>query len=456
MPEFVSSFTTIAIILPKRRNDCFLLFTKGDRDMRVFEQKKECIHERELLQLLYKQVEQQRGRPVYSGFHQVVRKLLQDGLYGQWIYDFSASEIKWLGLQIVAERDRLIPPALLQQYMNEFVTSDYYDKPIGLPQERIMLIAMAAMQHETIQRLQKVQEAYWLLSHGYVTLPAEVMSFFGKTFYRRKTRVEQYTMDIADSRIASFLSSKVKEKHIRIPDYFMEQVKACGSWSLFEAEQTERALSCSHGNSNSEWFPDAADGSSIAYKKVSAIGLMKQLLGSEGIVVHFHNEKRQEKAALSSYIQLPNVMQETELARTCTILVRLLNGIESIWGHTLRVEVAGWETAIADQKIGLHSEKALLFIEEVAEEINRYLEVASYQSGMQIPLRKAAAVTHQSINQATSQQQTAMIDRVTAEQRHTDQGGSIMLEKSPTIETAELLQLLIKAWGGGVPEVRLI
>lgn len=424
--------------------------------MRVFEQKKERIHERELLQLLYKQVEQQRGRPVYSGFHQVVRKLLQDGLYGQWIYDYSASEIKWLGLQIVAERDRLIPSALLQQYMNEFVTSDYYDKRIGLPQERIMLIAMAAMQHETVQRLQKVQEAYWILSQGYVTLPAEVMSFFGKTFYQRKTRVEQYTMDIADSRIASFLSSKVKEKHIRIPDYFMEQVKACGSWSLFEAEQVERILGCSLSRINSERFSHTAEGSSIAYKKVSAIGLMKQLLKSEGIVVHFHNKERREKALLSSYIQLPHVMQETELARICTILVRLLNGIESIWGHTIRIEVSGWEIAIADQKIGLHSEKSLQFIEDIAGKINCYLEAASCQSGMQIPLRKAATVMHRSINQATKQQQIAMIDRATAEQRHTDQGGSVTLEKSSTIETAELLQLLIKAWSSGVPEVRLI
>ncbi|PIC86258.1 hypothetical protein CSV72_09750 [Sporosarcina sp. P20a] len=424
--------------------------------MRVFEQTKERIHEHALLQILYKQAEQRRGRPVYSGFHQVVRKLLQDGLYGQWIYNYSASEIKWLGLQIVAERDRLIPSAQLQQYMNEFVTSDYYNQRIGLPQERLMLIAMAAMQNETVRRLQKVQEAYWILSHGYVTLPAEIMSFFGKTFYQRKTRVQQYTMDIADDRIESFLSSKVKEKHIRIPDYFMEQVKACGSWRLFDAEQVERSLGCSLGDFNSERYSQTIGSSSITHKKVSAIGLMKRLLGSEGIVVHFPDKERQEKAVLYSYIQLPYVMQETELERTCTILVRLLNGIESIWGHTIKIEVAGWETAIADQQIGLHSEKAILFVEEVAVEINRYLENASSQSGMQIPLRKAASVMHRSISQATKQQQIAMIDRITAEQRHTDQGGSVTLEKSTTIETAELLQLLIKAWSSGVPEVRLI
>ncbi|PIC57311.1 hypothetical protein CSV80_10020 [Sporosarcina sp. P12(2017)] len=424
--------------------------------MRLCEQNEERIHERALLQILYKQAEQQRRRPVYSGFHQVVRKLLQDGLYGQWIYNYSASEIKWLGLQIVAERDRLIPSAQLQQYMNEFVTSDYHDKRIGLPQERLMLIAMGAMQNETVQRLQKVQEAYWMLSHGYVTLPAEIMSFFGKTFYQRKTRVQQYTMDIADDRIASFLSSKVKEKHIRIPDHFMEQVKACGSWSLFDAEQIERIFGCSFDNFNSERFSHAADSSSMGHKKVSAIGLMKRLLGSEGIVVHFPNKERQEKAVLCSYIQLPYVLQETELARTCTILVRLLNGIESIWGRTIQIEVAGWETAIAEQKIALHSERALLFIEEVAREINRSLEVASCQSGMNTPLRKAASVMHRSIYQATKQQQIAMIDRITAEQRHTDQGGSVTLEKSATIETAELLQLLIKAWSCGIPEVRLI
>ncbi|ARF17394.1 ribonucleotide reductase N-terminal alpha domain-containing protein [Sporosarcina ureae] len=424
--------------------------------MRVYEQTKEHLHEYALLQILYKQAEQQRGRPVYSGFHQVVRKLLQDGLYGQWIYNYSVSEIKWLGLQIVAERDRLIPSEQLQQYMNEFVTSDYDDKRLGLPQERLMLIAMAAMQNETVQRLQKVQEAYWILSHGYVTLPAEIMSFFGKSFYQRKTGVRQYTMDIADSRIASFLSSKVKEKHIRIPDYFMEQVKACSSWSLFDAEQVERTFGCPLGNFNFERFSRAADVSSIAHKKVSAIGLMKRLLGSEGVVVHFHNHEQQEKAVLHSYIQLPHVMREKELVRTCTILVRLLNGIESIWGRTIQIEVAGWETAIADQQIGLHSKKATQFIERVAREINCYLEAASCQSGMKTPLRKAATVKPRSINQATKQQQIAMIDRITAEQRHTDRGGSVTLGKSAAIETAELLQLLIKAWSSRIPEVRLI
>lgn len=415
--------------------------------MRVFEQTDERTRERALLQILYKQAEKLRGKPVYQGFHQLVRKLLQDGLYGQWIHSYSASEIKWLGLQIEAERDRLLSSEQLQQYMNEFVTSDYHDQRIGLPQERLMLIAMAAMQNETVNRLQRVQEAYWVLSHGYVTLPDDVMSFFGKTFHQRHSKVQSYSMNLTDSRIPSFISSKVKEKHILVPDQFMEQVKACGSWIVFD-----RAL---HGTDRKMSY-EAVTHPPVTNKKVSAIGLMKQLLASDGVVLHFSQDAQAKAVTLDSYIQLHQVMRRTDLASVCKILVRLLNGIESIWNYSFRIKVAGWEAAIADQRIGLYAEAAIDYIEKVSSEINLHLETAAFQNRVQTPSRKASDVMNPGVYPATKHQQFAMIDRVTAEQRHTDQGGSVTLERSAVIETAELLQLLTKAWRCGVPEVKLV
>ncbi|WP_143560548.1 ribonucleotide reductase N-terminal alpha domain-containing protein [Sporosarcina sp. P13] len=424
--------------------------------MRVLEQTDERTPERTLLQIVYQQAEQQRGRPVYQGFHQVVRKLLQDGLYGQWIHSYSASEIKWLELQIVAERDQLLSFTQLRQYINEFVTADYYDQRIGLPQERLMLIAMAALQNENEHRLQKVKEAYWALSNGYITLPADVMSFFGKTYHQQQSITQPYSMDLVDSRILSFLSSKVKEKHILVPDNFMEQVSACGSWLVLDKEHVQRVLGCSLPNVNSDTFRQAVAHPSIAHKKVSAIGLMKQLLASKGVIVHFGDRSKLSSTRLHTYIQLPQVKKSTDLARVCSIFIRLLNGIISEWDCSLQVEVAGWETAIVNQNIGLHSQAALYYIEEVSNEINRHLEAASRLHGIQIPLRIASAGKSHSAYPATKQQQSTMIDRATVEQRHTDQGGSITLEKSFVIETAELLQLLMKAWRCGIPEVRLI
>lgn len=409
--------------------------------MRNFQQTDERTHQHALLHVLYKQAERLRGKPVYQDFHQLVRRLLQDGLYGRWIYSYSASEIKWLGLQIKAERDQLLSTEQLQQYMNEFVTSDYNDQCIGLPQERLMLIAMAAMQNENVDRLQRVHETYWILSHSYITLPDDVMSFFGKTFHQRHAKVQPYSMHLTDSRIPTFLSSKVKEKHILVPDQFMEQVKACGSWLVFDGSLQE----VSH--------QVATDSPA---KKVSAIGLMKQLLASEGVILHFSQVVHPKNKALDSFIQLARVVQRTDLASVCTILVRLLNGIEDIWNYSCRIKVAGWEAAIAGQRIGLHSEDAIDYIEKVSNEINLHLGTAALQNGMKIPLRKASDVMNQSAYLATKYQQFAMIDRVTAEQRHADQGGSVTLEKSSVIETAELLQLLMKAWSCGIPEVKLV
>ncbi|MDV6379380.1 hypothetical protein ORD22_14270 [Sporosarcina sp. GW1-11] len=424
--------------------------------MRVLEQTEERTDERALLQIVYQQAEQQRGRPVYQGFHQVVRKLLQHGLYGPWIHSYSASEIKWLELQIVAERDQLLSSTELRQYINEFVTADYYDQRIGLPQERLMLIAMAALQNENEHRVQKVAEAYWALSNGYITLPTDVMSFFGKMFRQRQPITQPYSMHVLDSRILSFLSSKVKDKHILVPDNFMEQVKACGSWLVFDKEQVHRVLGCSLPNLSGDTFRQAAAHPSIAHKKVSAIGLMKQLLASEGVTLHFGNQSKLKSTGPHTYIQLPQVMKRTDLARVCSILVHLQNGITNEWKCSLQVEVKGWETAIVNQNICLHSQAALHYIEEISKEISQHLGATSRAYGIQIPLRKASAGKNYSAYPATKQQQSAMIDQATVEQRHTDLGGSITLRKSTSIETAELLQLLMKAWRCGIPEVRLL
>ena len=424
--------------------------------MRAAEQTNEWSHECALLEVLYKQTEQLRGKRVYQDFYQVVRRLLQDGLYGQWITSYSAKEIEWLGLQIVAERDQLLSSLQLQQYMNEFTTSNHHNQRIGLPQERLMLIAMAAMQDESVQRLQSVKEAYWVLSKGYVTLPEDIMSFFGKTFLQPQANVQKFSMNVLDSGLPLFLSSKVKEKHIIIPDSFMQQVNVCGSWQVFETEQLQELVNGSHRVTANEAYNQVAERSLVEYKRVSAIGLMKQLLASKGVVIHFDRNSYVETSRSSVCIQLSQVAQESDLLRVCTILVRLLNGIEVIVNNKFQIKVAGWEAAIANQHIALHSDSALEYIEKTSDEINEYLETASRRIGIQIPLRKAAAGINSSAHPITKQQQSAMIDRIIAEQNYTDQGGSLTLERSNFIEMAELLQLLMKAWSSGIPEVRLI
>ncbi|GKV63936.1 MULTISPECIES: ribonucleoside-diphosphate reductase subunit alpha [Sporosarcina] len=471
--------------------------------MKVLEQTEERPHERALLTILYKQAEQLRKKPAYEGFHHTVRKLLEAGLYGSWVNHYSANEIKWLGLQIVPERDQLLCIRQLRQYMNEFVTCNHYDWPMGLPQERLMLIAMAAMQQETVQRLQKVREAYWVLSKGYVTLPDEVMAFLGKTFSQRQSASVPHLLDLLDIRIQSYLSSRVKEKHIRIPHTFMEQVKACGSWLVFNMEEVRREMNCSLHDVDSEAFHQAVANPAITHKKLSAIGLMKQLLASDGVVFHFEEDSQSDIGRLGSSIQLPRVMNGNTLAQVCAIQVRLLNGILDFWERKdrrreVRIEVAGWEELLAGQRIGLHSEQAVSFIERLSEEINLHVIKASlqlakekgpypqfegscWQDGSYFEqrhytseawqeisneikqygirngkLRKASDTVNLSEHPPTKHRQLSMINRLAAQQQHTEIGGSITLEKSPLLETAELLQLLMKAWSSGIEEVRII
>ncbi|WP_301109107.1 ribonucleotide reductase N-terminal alpha domain-containing protein [Sporosarcina sp.] len=470
--------------------------------MKVLEQIEERPHERALLDILYRQAEQLRGKPAYEGFHHIVRKLMSAGLYGNWIHHYSANEIKWLGLQIVPESDQLLSIGQLRQYMNEFVTCNHYDWPMGLPQERLMLIAMAAMQNETVHRLQKVQETYWVLSKGYVTLPDEVMAFLGKTFSRRQSTSGPHSMDLLDMRIQSYLSGKVKEKHIRIPHTFMEQVKACGSWLVFDTEEVQRVLNCSLHDVDSDTFRQAVAHPAITHKKLSAIGLMKQLLSSDGVVFHFEDEFQTEITGLRSSIQLPHVMRNNVLARVCSIQVRLLNGILDFWeredsGRDLHIEATCWEELLADQRIGLHSEQALSFIEKLSEQVSFHVIKASlqlakehgpylqfegsdWQNGSYFEqrgyiseawqevsneielhgvrngtLRKASDTVNLSGHPLTKHQQFAMINRLAAQQRHTETSGSIILEKSSLIENAELLQLLMNAWSCGIREVRI-
>ncbi|MBY0222900.1 hypothetical protein [Sporosarcina aquimarina] len=470
--------------------------------MRVLEQSDERTHERALLEVLYRQAEQLHKKPAYQGFHQVVRKLVSDGLYGSWINHYSSNEIKWLGLQIMPERDQLLSAKQLLQYMKEFVTCNHYDRRLGLPQERLMLIAMAAMRDETVQRLQKVREAYWVLSMGYVTLPDDIMAFFGKTFYPGQPVRRLHSMNLLDSRIPSFLASQVKEKHIRIPTTFMEQVKACGSWLVFDMEEVRRVMNGSLQDVGSESFRRAVANPSITHKRLSAIGLMKQLLASDGIVFHFDDDFQRGTKGLHSHIQLSKVLRRNVLARVCGIHVRLLNGILDVWEREdnrrdLQIEAAGWEEALADQRISLHSEQAVSFIEELSEEINLHViktslqlakekgpylqfEGSNWQSGSYFEqrsytteewqkvrneiagngirngcLRKASDTESLSGYSLTKHQQLSMINRLAVQQNHTDVGGSITLEKSAFIETAELLQLLMKAWNCGIKEVHI-
>ena len=64
--------------------------------------------------------------------------------------------------------------------MDRYVAVDFNKKPVELPQERWLVIAMTLMQDETEQRLEKVAESYWAMSNLYMTVATPTLSNAGK------------------------------------------------------------------------------------------------------------------------------------------------------------------------------------------------------------------------------------------------------------------------------------
>jgi ribonucleoside-diphosphate reductase alpha chain len=68
----------------------------------------------------------------------------------------------------------------LKTLMDRYVAVDFNKKPVELPQERWLVIAMTLMQDETDNRLEKVAESYWAMSNLYMTVATPTLSNAGK------------------------------------------------------------------------------------------------------------------------------------------------------------------------------------------------------------------------------------------------------------------------------------
>lgn len=130
---------------------------------------------------IYADAEKDRGYEIYSNFRQHVEKLVEQGLYNEVLVEkYTAEELEQLGKVIVPERDRLFTYIGLKAIMDRYVTVNFKNDPVELPQERWLVIAMTLMQDETENRLEKIAESYWAMSNLYMTVATPTLANAGK------------------------------------------------------------------------------------------------------------------------------------------------------------------------------------------------------------------------------------------------------------------------------------
>ncbi|EGA91348.1 ribonucleotide-diphosphate reductase subunit alpha [Planococcus donghaensis MPA1U2] len=136
---------------------------------------------------LYKKAAEHReysASEKYGDFYKLVHELTQVGIYSkELLFSYSQEEITELGQEIEPERDLLFNYIGLFLLADRYLAKDYEGRLFELPQERFLVIAMTLMQNEPKeQRLELVKEAYWAMSHLYMTVATPTLSNAGKSF----------------------------------------------------------------------------------------------------------------------------------------------------------------------------------------------------------------------------------------------------------------------------------
>ncbi|MBB4822978.1 ribonucleoside-diphosphate reductase alpha chain [Sporosarcina luteola] len=133
------------------------------------------------LDSVYEQQRVIRGAEVYANFAGHVERLVRQGLYTpELLESYSTQELTTIGTFIEPERDKLLTYIGLKTLMDRYAAVDFNKKPVELPQERWLVIAMTLMQKETDNRLGKIAEAYWAMSNLYMTVATPTLANAGK------------------------------------------------------------------------------------------------------------------------------------------------------------------------------------------------------------------------------------------------------------------------------------
>ena len=131
-----------------------------------------------------KNLRKKAGRTQADSFYEKIQLLTKEGIYDKALMEtYSEKEITKLGNALVSERDGYFTYIGLKTLADRYLARTRQDEVCELPQERFMIIAMTLMMHEDREhRLQLVEEAYWALSHLYMTVATPTLANAGKSY----------------------------------------------------------------------------------------------------------------------------------------------------------------------------------------------------------------------------------------------------------------------------------
>ncbi|PYZ95119.1 ribonucleoside-diphosphate reductase subunit alpha [Salipaludibacillus keqinensis] len=132
---------------------------------------------------LYEEVSMNRQVEAYEKFHLLVLQLVDKGFYKKdLLTKYTLEELTKLGESLVADRDDKFTYIGLKTLADRYLARSHTGELLELPQERFMIIAMSLMSNEPEnKRIELVQEAYWALSHLYMTVATPTLANAGKT-----------------------------------------------------------------------------------------------------------------------------------------------------------------------------------------------------------------------------------------------------------------------------------
>lgn len=129
---------------------------------------------------LRKDVKSRRNSQTYD---EAVYELTEKGFYNRKIVEsYSRKELREAAAMIDDSKDNLFTYIGILTLGTRYLARNYHKKPIELPQERFMTIALYLMsQEDKKHRMTLVREAYWALSNLYMTVATPTLANAGKT-----------------------------------------------------------------------------------------------------------------------------------------------------------------------------------------------------------------------------------------------------------------------------------
>ena len=137
------------------------------------------------LQSLYQKAAESRNYDQslgYGSFYHLITDLTEKGIYSsKLITKYTKEEIDYFDQLLDQKRDLLFTYPGIYTLATRYLAVDHEKNVYELPQERWMVIAMYLMQDEDLSnRTEHVREAYWALSHLYMTVATPTLANAGK------------------------------------------------------------------------------------------------------------------------------------------------------------------------------------------------------------------------------------------------------------------------------------